>query len=181
MSARDRWLDAGLTVLAELGAPSLRIDRLAERLGMTKGSFYHHFDGMAGYRRDLLTHYEEQCTLRYIANVEAVDGLDTRAKLERLMTIVLEDSKHEEQLEVAIRAWALQDDEVSDAQRRIDAIRIDYLRDLCQELGCTSPQALDMARILYLLLIGAGHIVPPLGSTELRRLWGLTMGMLPGA
>lgn len=179
VNARERWLREGLVVLAELGAPSLRIDRLAERLGMTKGSFYHHFDGLSGYRRELLSHFEEQSTLRYIANVEAVDGLDPRAKLERLMNLVLVDAKRDEQLEVALRAWALQDDEVREAQRRTDAIRIDYLGDLCTQAGCTKRQAIDMARMLYLVLIGAGHIVPPLEPAELRRLWVLTLRLLP--
>lgn len=172
-------MQEGIVVLAELGAPSLRIDRLAERLGMTKGSFYHHFEGLAGYRRDLLAYIEEQSTLRYIANVETVEGLDPRAKLERLMNLVLEDTKRDEPLEIALRAWAMQDEEVREAQRRTDAIRIDYLRDLCKQLGCSARQALDMARVLYLLLIGAGHVIPPLSPPELRRLWLLTMQLLP--
>jgi len=67
MSTRTSWLDEGLAVLAELGAAALRTDRLAGRLGRSKGAFYHHFAGLSGYRLDLLDHYERQYTTRYIS------------------------------------------------------------------------------------------------------------------
>ena len=48
--SRQDWIEAALDVLAERGIEGVRIDRLCERIAMTKGSFYHHFDG----REDLL-------------------------------------------------------------------------------------------------------------------------------
>ncbi|MEV0081899.1 TetR/AcrR family transcriptional regulator [Saccharopolyspora sp. NPDC050642] len=45
MSGKQDWLDAGLEILADQGVPALTIDRLATKLGLTKGSFYHHFGG----------------------------------------------------------------------------------------------------------------------------------------
>ena len=37
------WTDAAMTLLAESGIGAVTMDRLAERLGVTRGSFYHHF------------------------------------------------------------------------------------------------------------------------------------------
>jgi AcrR family transcriptional regulator len=179
MTPKERWLHEGLTVLAELGAPALRIDRLAERLAMTKGSFYHHFDGLAGYKSDLLAHFAELSTMRYIEAVESEPNLEPRQKLNRLMTLVLHSPDDEGPLEIAFRAWAQQDRDVHEAQRRIDATRTDYLRDLCRGLGLPPRRALDMARVLYTVLIGSGHIVPPLEPADLRRLWTLTLEVLP--
>ena len=51
-------MDEGLRVLAAEGAPAVRIDRIAARLGLSKGSFHHHFAGADGYKRDLLALYE---------------------------------------------------------------------------------------------------------------------------
>lgn len=172
-TGRTAWLDAGLAVLAEMGAPSLRVDGLAARLKMTKGPFYHYFDGMPGYQRDLLEHFEQQSTNRFIEAVSADADLDARAKLDKLMELVL--ANREEALEVAVRAWAHQDRVAYAAQRRIDAIRVDYLRGLLEEAGCDGAQALEIARALYLLMIGAGHLVPPLSGPELRRLWEMTL------
>ena len=179
MTPRERWLHEGLTVLAELGAPALRIDRLADRLAMTKGSFYHHFEGLAGYKSELLAYFGELSTMRYIEAVESVPDLAPRERLTRLMNLVLSSPDDEGPLEIAFRAWAQQDPDVHEAQRRIDAIRVDYLRDLCRGLGLPPRRALDMARVLYTVLIGSGHIVPPLESAELRRLWMMTLEVIP--
>jgi AcrR family transcriptional regulator len=179
MTPKERWLHEGLTVLAELGAPALRIDRLAERLGMTKGSFYHHFDGLAAYKTELLTYFGELSTMRYIEAAELVPNLGARERLSRLMTLVLRAPDNEGKLEIAFRAWAQQDSDVHETQRRIDATRIDYVRDLCRGLGLPPRRALDMARVIYTVLIGSGHIVPPMELAELRRLWMLTLEVLP--
>src|SRR5436190_89599 len=46
----DDWVQAGFAVLAESGPNALRIDRLCERLEVTKGSFYWHFTDLSAYR-----------------------------------------------------------------------------------------------------------------------------------
>ena len=45
MVTRREWLDAGLELLADEGAPAVTIERLTGKLGVTKGSYYHHFKG----------------------------------------------------------------------------------------------------------------------------------------
>jgi AcrR family transcriptional regulator len=46
----DYWIQAGFAIIAEEGMQALKIDRLCQRLGVTKGSFYWHFDDMPAYR-----------------------------------------------------------------------------------------------------------------------------------
>ena len=53
MTTRDRWLNEGMAVLAEQGSRSIRVNRIAARLDLTKGSFHHHFDDIADYHRAL--------------------------------------------------------------------------------------------------------------------------------
>ena len=50
----DDWIQAGFALLAEGGPNALRIDRLCERLEVTKGSFYWHFADMRAYRAALV-------------------------------------------------------------------------------------------------------------------------------
>ena len=40
---KTEWIDAGLKALARDGVDAVRVERLAERLCVTKGSFYWHF------------------------------------------------------------------------------------------------------------------------------------------
>lgn len=165
--------------LAELGAPGLRIDRLSTRLGLTKGSFYHHFDGIIGYKHDLLAHFERQCTTAVIDVVEDDPLLDAVGRLRRLMNVVLSDVQDKlAQLEVAMRAWALQDPDAHAVQARVDATRLVYLRRLCQQVCADRRVARDVAQMMYLLLVGAGHVVPPASVAELRRLWRRAVALL---
>jgi AcrR family transcriptional regulator len=178
MASRRDWLEAGLAVLGEDGAPALTIERLTGRLGVTKGSFYHHFKGMAGYRADLLVHYESEHTRRHIAEAERA-GASARARLHRLMDLTLAERPGTDALEIAVRAWALQDPEVRRVQERVDRLRIDHLRSLVAELADDDTGALPLARLLYLLLVGSQQLVPPLPASELRDVYALALRLAP--
>jgi AcrR family transcriptional regulator len=41
---RSHWIGAGLDALATGGPEAMRVEALAQALGVTKGSFYWHFD-----------------------------------------------------------------------------------------------------------------------------------------
>ncbi|CAL9611321.1 hypothetical protein SUDANB99_05605 [Streptomyces sp. enrichment culture] len=179
MAGRRDWLEEGLRVLGEEGAPALTVDRLAARLGLTKGSFYHHFKGMTGYKTDLLAHYEAEHTGRYIADAEREGGAAPRDRLLRLRDLVLQDKAGSDRLEIAMRAWALQDPEVRALQQRVDELRVGYLRELVGGAGGGDADATPLARLLYLLLVGAQQLVPPLPAEELREVYGLALRLAP--
>lgn len=179
MATRTDWLDAGLKVLAEEGSPALTIERLTTELGLSKGSYYHHFKGAGGFRTALLEHFEKLFTTRLIDTVERHPEADASTKLTELMNLVLADPDGV-QLEIAVRAWALQDPEARAAQERVDHARTAYLQELCRGLDTvTEPD--HLARLLYLILIGAEQIVPPMPAAELRALYGTTLSLATGA
>ena len=60
-TGRDDWLDEGLRLVASLGAPALTLDRICERMALTKGAFYHHFGSVPKFRMALLDWYEQAC------------------------------------------------------------------------------------------------------------------------
>lgn len=171
MAGQRDWLDAGLTVLADDGAPALTIDRLSGLLGLSKGSFYHHFNGMSGYTTALLAHFESEHTARFIDAVER-EPLPPPAKLRRLLDLVLADDEGPE-LEVAVRAWAVQNPQVGEVQRRVDRTRVDYLCGLLQDIG--SDDAELLGELMYLVLIGAGHVLPAVPPERLRRLYDVVL------
>lgn len=178
MAGKRDWLDAGIGILAEDGAPALTLERLTERLNLTKGSFYHHFKGMAGYKTDLLAYYENEHTSRFIENAERA-GEAAEAKLERLMELVLASKDQSDDLENAMRAWALQDDEARALQERVDRLRIDYLRSLVGDLGAEDRDRGPLAGLFYLLLVGAQQVVPPVPGDELREIYTLALRLAP--
>lgn len=163
MASKRDWLDAGLALLAEHGAPAVTIERLAERLGLSKGSFYHHFKGTGGFRTALLEHFEAERTTRFVEEAEAADG----DRLGVLLKLVLAPGPGPE-LEIAVRAWALQDAEARAVQERVDRTRVAYLTGLSGDAG--------LAQALYLVVVGAGQVVPPLSGRELKNALELVLG-----
>jgi AcrR family transcriptional regulator len=176
-ASRHDWLEAGLAILTEQGAPALTIDQLLSRMHLTKGSFYHHFEGITEYKRALLAHFEAESTTRFIELVEQ-EPAAPRAKLERLVDVVLAHSRSSDP-EVAVRAWALQDPDAREAQKRIDRTRLGYVRSLWRQHSGDEAEAKLVALLVYLVAVGADQVVPAIRPGQLRDLYEMILGMLP--
>ena len=180
--ARDRWLDEGIRVLAEEGATGVRIDRIAARLGLSKGSFHHHFDGAEGFKRDLLAYVERLSTQALdTAIAEVAPDADARTVLGHLTALIeLRDGGlYRPELDVAVRAWATSDAEVRVVQARIDEARIAALQRVWRPYVTTEAQARTAALLPYLLSVGASVVTPPVGTRELRELFELLLPLVP--
>jgi AcrR family transcriptional regulator len=162
---KRRWLEEGLAILEEEGAEALTIEALTGRLAITKGSFYHHFTNYQNFKEHLLIFFEEERTLRIIHLAE--QALFPHQKLERVLQATLKPSH----LEVAIRAWALQDAFVRDYQQRIDQQRLTYLEEVAYAQSGDRLYATQMAKVFYSIYVGSQHIIPPIQSTELEQLY----------
>ncbi|MCR6481839.1 TetR/AcrR family transcriptional regulator [Amycolatopsis sp. OK19-0408] len=163
MAGKRDWLDAGLALLAEQGAPAVTIERLADGLGLSKGSFYHHFKGMTGFRTALLEHFEAERTTRFVEQAEAAGG----DRLDALLKLVLAPGRWLE-LEIAVRAWALQDAEARAVQERVDRTRLAYLTEISGDA--------DLALALFLVVVGAGQVLPPPSGRQLKNALELVLG-----
>lgn len=178
---RERWLDEALVVLAEEGPTGLRIDRLSARLGVTKGSFHHHFAGAGGFKTALLAHYEAQTATALTEAVAEGQGEGTRTTLARLTELATGDSGlRRPRLETAVRAWAQSDDEVRQTQARIDAAAVGALTSAWRPAVASDAEARTAALVPYLVSLGAEAVVPPLGDDELRRVYELLLRSVPG-
>lgn len=166
-----RWLDEGLRLLAEQGAPAVTLDRMCERVGMSKGAFYHHFGSIPKFRTQLLAHFEAGYTTAIIDAVERAGDWPARKRLDLLVDAAVRDT--DPALESAMRAWAKQDPEAAEAQERVDGSRIAYLRELCEKAGSSNPGR--MATLVYLVLIGGAHLVPPIAPAEKHAMCDLVL------
>ena len=153
---RDDWLAAGFELLKERGAGALTIDRLTHRLGVTKGSFYHHFPSRAELSRALLEAWERRLTEELIEASRGGRGFAERNR--RLTQLGFE--LFDPELETAVRAWALQDPLAREVQERVDRRRLGYLEEL---YGLIAPEDLarELALIRYAFSIGAQQLLPP--------------------
>src|SRR2546426_11434338 len=106
-TARTSWIDEGLRALAAGGPDTVRIEPLAETLGVTKGGFYWHFDDRRALLDEMLDMWEHVVVDDVIRLVES-EGGDARAKLRRLFGLAL-SSRDLMKVELAIRDWARRD------------------------------------------------------------------------
>ena len=143
------WVAAGLRLLAERGETAVGVEPLARRLGVTKGSFYHHFAD----RPALLGALLEAWSSRADALLERVDGAGggPGARLWVLMETVIREGAASP--EPAIRLWARGDDTARAVLARVDRARLDWLEALFAELG-RDADAPTRARLAYMALIG---------------------------
>lgn len=163
LGKRD-WTKAGLRAMAEGGVGAVRVERLAEALQVTKGSFYWHFKDRTELLEAMLADWQARATNDVIARVE-VEGGDAGARLRTLFAIVVQSDGR---LDQAVRAWAAQDAQARRAQRQVDQRRLGYLNALFQELGFAPADAAARARLVYHALIGQFMIGAP--STRAERL-----------
>ena len=147
---KQEWIDAALAALAEHGVDAVRVERLAEALGVTKGSFYWHFADRDALLAAILDAWRDRATNDIITLVESLGG-DARARLRTLgLTVFNADGRLDRQ----VRAWAANDPMARAAQDAVDRRRVGYVEQLFRELGLTPAEAAARATFIYHALIG---------------------------
>jgi AcrR family transcriptional regulator len=161
---RSAWIDAGLRALAAGGPDAVRIEPLAQALGVTRGGFYWHFEDRQALLDEMLDAWERRSTDEVLDRVER-EGGDPRAKVRRAGMLTF--SRDLLPIDLAIRDWARRDRKVARRLRRVDNRRIAYLRSLIGTF-CSDPDDVEARSMLaFSLAIGDHFIAADHGS--LRR------------
>ena len=165
----QQWLAAAWQELARHGVASVRVEPLAARLGVTKGSFYWHYRDRAALLAALLADWEQRATQSVIALVDA----SSEAPRERLAELLRLTTSAPEapDVEHAIRAWGTHDASVRKRLARIDKRREGYVEDLLVAAGVPRENAGLRARALYLAVIGEYARVAHGGAPTSRATW----------
>lgn len=160
--SREDYLRAGLEILGEAGSDGLTISALCERLKVTKGSFYHHFEGMPGFHASVLEFWESEHNDAVIAASQAdVDAV----WLVPTLTEIAVSLPHA--TEAALRAWGKSNPDVAACQARVDAARQRRILEVLRALGLEERKALLLTDMAISILIGFQHH-PPLDVARLR-------------
>lgn len=141
---REAWLAAALEVLAKEGQARLKIERLAADLGVTKGSFYHHFANREDFVSAVVGYWATAFTDRVM---EAVGDrrVPARERLLRLMQAIEREGL--DRYDIAFRSWAAQDAKVAGAVRAVDETRYRFVRGLFSEIGFEGTDLEERVRV----------------------------------
>ena len=153
-SSRDLWLRAGQTLLRRGGASAVKLQALTDELGLTTGSFYHHFSGMADYLDELARYYgaDQPAQSRLIIDdpdpIERLRNLDAFSRGDKMQA-----------LDAAMRDWAVTSEVAADAVRAADAALLRFVEKAFADLGFGRAEA--RTRALLLISAGVARIHPP--------------------
>lgn len=162
--SKHEWVQAGLNQLRELGCQAISGEKLARRLDVTRGSFYHHFKNMDDFIEQLLDEWEQLYTLE---KLEKAHSVDPRQEMTRLLEMAWNTDIN---LEVAVRQWGFSHPLVQKRVAKIDRLRLDHISNLYGVLVKDPIKGRQLGTIAYYGLLGVMHASPRPGKTALKAL-----------
>lgn len=129
---REEWLKQALEVLSKRGQAGMRIEELSAAIGVSRGSFYWHFENRSDFIRSVLQHWFENYT-QSVPDLVNRDGGSAEDRLKRLVSII--HNQKMTRYDFAIRSWALRNREVEQRVAENDRFRLDFIRGLFSEMG----------------------------------------------
>ena len=143
--SKGEWLKAGLNALSERGIAGLTVEGLAHSLRIAKAGFYWHFKDRGDLLRQILDYWVHEQTEVITDNPEVI-ALNPKNRLAKAAEMV-----HEHDLgryDIAIRQWAMHNAVAARAVRKVNRVRVGFIRDAFSELGFTGDDA-DMRAMLF--------------------------------
>jgi AcrR family transcriptional regulator len=154
--SRTAYFMAAFDLLADEGPDGLTIAALCGRLGVTKGSFYHHFLDFSEFVQALLEYWAAEHATRLIALSESVTDPFQRFDLLKGIAVTLPHGT-----EAAIRAWSWSNQQVADVQRVVDEARLAHLTQAGVDAGLELERSRLMAKISLSVLVGMQQLERP--------------------
>jgi AcrR family transcriptional regulator len=149
----DLWLDAAYQLLVEGGVEAVKVMPLAEKLGLSRTSFYWHFADREALLDGLVARWQSRNTANLMRQTEAPAATITEAVLNLFDCWIIQDL-FDSRLEFAIRTWALTDPALAKTLAAADATRIAAIKTMFLRFGYPDAEADIRAHTVYLTQIG---------------------------
>lgn len=163
------YFEAGLKLLAEHGAPGLKLTAVCQELDVTTGGFYYYFKNLKHYVDELLDYWFDLSSTELVRTAEAEADPWTRLRILLSGAVSLPH-----QAESAIRHWASSDAGVASVLAKADYERTEVFRSTLAQLGLSEDMCRHLTVMAIYLLVGHESIAPGQRSDESFR-WGLEM------
>jgi AcrR family transcriptional regulator len=151
---RHEWIEAAIDVLAEQGVQGMRIEVLAKKFGVTKGSFYWHFKD----RQDLVDGVLETWRDGRIRDIDKQTGASPGREREQLLHLIDVYSATRNRkgisIELAVREWARRDAQAATIVEEVDTWRLECTRQLFVRRGLSDDEAKSRSLLLYAYVFG---------------------------
>jgi AcrR family transcriptional regulator len=149
---RFDWLQTALEIFVAEGIDAVRITRLANDLGVTRGSFYWHFKDRQDLLHGLVSYWKDKNTAAITGAIDRAGALADG--ILRFFETCVDDALFDPRLDLALREWARRSASIHALVDGEDEARIDALCRFYRRFDYPMPEALIRARVLYYSQIG---------------------------
>lgn len=150
---REDWLNMARDTLVRDGVGQVKILTLAERMGVSRSSFYWYFENRDDLLRSLLEEWETRNTAS-ITGQCALPAASISEAVFNFFRCFVDPSRFDSGMDFAVREWARRDE---DLRRRVDfadSRRLASVTEMFVAHGYEPDEADARARILYYMQLG---------------------------
>lgn len=151
----ELWLQAAYEQLIDSGVDSVKVMPLAKELGLSRTSFYWHFQDRDALLDAIIALWEAKNTGNLVARCEAFAETITEAVF-NLFDCWLSDDLFDARLDLAIRNWAMNDDNLLARLNHADNTRLAALKGMFSRYGYDKVQS--ETRAMTVLYTQVGYI-----------------------
>lgn len=150
---RDDWLNVAMDVLVSDGVEQVKVMNLAERMAVSRSSFYWYFKSRQELLDALLAKWQATNTAGLIAQSELPAQTITAAVC-NVQRCVVNAALFDTALDFAVRDWARRSGKVRRMLDQSDTRRLSALRAMFTRFNYDETEAETRARVLYYMQIG---------------------------
>ncbi len=150
---RDDWLNVAMDVLISDGVEQVKVMNLAERMAVSRSSFYWYFKSRQELLDALLTKWQATNTMALIAQSELPADTITAAVC-NVQRCVVNSALFDTALDFAVRDWARRSGKVRRMLDQSDTLRVAALRAMFVRFDYDTIEAETRARVLYYMQLG---------------------------
>lgn len=147
---RDDWIAAAWDVLGEGGVEGVRVEPLAKKLGVTKGSFYWHFKGRQDLLDALLDRWFSIWDERLLSDVQT--AADPAEKIWGLFRSVVGRATRGQT--VSLRIWSHRNPDVARRIEERDTQRLAFLTEQLESIGFSTGEARVRGQVYQAIMTG---------------------------
>jgi len=155
--SQEDWLSSALESLNERGVDAVKVLPLSKKLGVTRGSFYWHFDDREQLLRQMLEYWERELTDEVITAAGAL-AAPSEEKLRYVIHNVL--LYRQTRYDTAISAWGMFDAGAAQSMKRVLRKRMRFVAGLLEDLGFSKEDATLRARFLVGFMLVDAAMIP---------------------
>jgi AcrR family transcriptional regulator len=160
------WIQAATEILVEENVKGIRVEALAKTMGVTKGSFYWHFQTRAELLSAVLASWRRRMTLNIMRSIQASGRAGYEGIRELISLPRRPGSARYGRIEASIRDWGRRARIAREAVDEVDQLRFEFLTQLFEDEGLGADVARRRAYIAYCIMMGDATLHETLDALE---------------